>query len=129
MLRSPHHCRLYLVNFPLSPHSCYEIGLRSLEQCPQEGPVEGVVLDYFEMWLCTMEKIFCYDGSVRGAHEIPDMRDGLNEENKDLANFKFNSIFFFIKCQRVRAALRQRAEILTGALCHTLTPTDRPFIS
>ena len=105
----------------------YEHGMKSLLKCPQEGPIEGaccvvwrvwgvahsntpvcppaatgVVLDYFEMWLCFMEKIFSYDGTVRGAHGIPEPKEDNGSDGAEkIERLEFHPVHFFMKAQRV----------------------------
>ena len=62
----------------------------------------GVVLDYFEMWLCFMEKIFSYDGTVRGAHNIPEPKEENGAEGGEkMERLEFHPVHFFMKAQRV----------------------------
>ena len=50
-----------------------------------------------------MEKIFSYDGTVRGAHNIPEPKEENEAEGEDkMERLEFHPVHFFMKAQRVR---------------------------
>ena len=50
-----------------------------------------------------MEKIFSYDGTVRGAHNIPEPKEDNGAEGEDkMERLEFHPVHFFMKAQRVR---------------------------